>query len=80
MDWLYCGSDGASSGVVVMWDTRVVEKIDEAVGHFSISCKFRSVFNHHEWVFSGVYSPQTVRDRLLMWEELAGLHSWWGSP
>uniref|UniRef100_A0A2N9GFH2 Endonuclease/exonuclease/phosphatase domain-containing protein n=1 Tax=Fagus sylvatica TaxID=28930 RepID=A0A2N9GFH2_FAGSY len=79
-DWLYCGSDGASGGVVVMWDTRVVEKIDETVGHFSISCKFHSVFNHHEWVFSGVYVPQTVRDRLLMWEELACLHSWWGSP
>jgi hypothetical protein len=27
---------GALGGVVVMWDTRVVEKIDEAVGHFSI--------------------------------------------
>uniref|UniRef100_A0A2N9FKE1 Uncharacterized protein n=1 Tax=Fagus sylvatica TaxID=28930 RepID=A0A2N9FKE1_FAGSY len=80
VDWLYCGSDGASGGVVVMWDTRVVEKIDETVGHFSISCKFHSVFNHHEWVFSGVYVPQTVRDRLLMWEELACLHSWWGSP
>uniref|UniRef100_A0A2N9G078 Reverse transcriptase domain-containing protein n=1 Tax=Fagus sylvatica TaxID=28930 RepID=A0A2N9G078_FAGSY len=30
-----------------------------------------------EWVFSGVYGPQTDRERLLMWYELAGISSWW---
>ena len=40
-----------------MWDTRVVEKIDDAVENYSVSCKFRSVINQTEWVFSGVYGP-----------------------
>jgi hypothetical protein len=34
---------GASGGILIMWDTRVVEKIEEVVGYYSVSCKFRSV-------------------------------------
>ena len=60
-----------------MWDTRVVEKIEDVVGNYSVSCKLRSVVNQSEWVFSGVYGPQTDRERLLMWYELAGISSWW---
>ena len=80
VDWLYLGSDGASGGILLMWDRRVVEKIDEAVGHFSVSCRFRNVVDNQEWAFSGVYGPHTVRERLLMWEELGGLASWWDIP
>ena len=43
IDWLYLGSEGASSGILLMWDRRVVEKIEEAVGLFSISCRFKNV-------------------------------------
>ena len=75
VDWLYCGSNGALGGILVMWDTRVVEKLEDVVGNFSVSCKFQCVLTRHEWVFTGVYGPQTNRDRLLMWEELAGLYS-----
>ena len=34
LDWLYLGSEGASSGILLMWDRRVVEKLEEAVGIF----------------------------------------------
>jgi hypothetical protein len=74
------GSVGASGGILLMWDRRVVEKIDEAVGDFSVSCRFRGVIDQFEWAFSGVYGPQTDRERSLMWDELAGLASWWGIP
>ena len=57
VDWLYLGSMGASGGILLMWDSRVVEKLDDAVGNYSVSCKFRSVVNQSEWVFSGVYGP-----------------------
>ena len=26
-----------------MWDRRVVEKVEEVVGHFLVSCKFKNV-------------------------------------
>lgn len=46
VDWAYLGSVGAAEGILVMWDKRVVEKVkeaEEAVGRFSVSCKFRNV-------------------------------------
>ena len=38
VDWVYLGSLGASRGILVIWDRRVVEKLEEAVGHYSVSC------------------------------------------
>ena len=46
LDWLYLGFIGASGGVLVMWDKRMVEKIDKAVGRFFVSCKFKNVVDH----------------------------------
>ena len=43
MDWVYFGFVGASGGVLVMWDRRVVEIVEEAVGDFSVSCRFKNV-------------------------------------
>ena len=43
VDWLYLGSVGASGGILLMWDRQVVENVEEAVGHFSVSCKFKNV-------------------------------------
>ena len=63
LNWLYLGSIGASGGVLVMWDRRMVEKIDEAVGRFSISCKFKNVVDHFVWAFTGVYGPNSDCDR-----------------
>ena len=53
-----------------MWDSRVVEKVEETVGHFSVSCKFKNVGDHFEWAFIGVYGPNLNKRRRLMWEEL----------
>ena len=58
VDWLYLGSEGASGGILLMWDRRVVEKLEEAVGNFSISCKFKNVSDHFEWAFTGIYMVQ----------------------
>ena len=44
-----------------------MENVEEAVGYFSISCKFKNVGDQFEWTFK-------CRE---MWEELAGLISWW---
>ena len=78
--WSYLGSCGASGGVFLMWDTWAMNKVEEAVGQFSISCRFTSVSDQYVWAFSGVYGPNSVRDRRLLWEELVGLNSWWNVP
>ena len=80
VDWLYLGSEGASGGILLMWDRRVVEKIKEAVGQFSISCRFKNVSDQFEWAFTGIYGLNLNRKHQFMWEELAGLISWWNLP
>ena len=77
---VYLGSDGASGGILLMWDRRVVEKVEEVVGHFSVSCKFKNVDDHFEWAFIGVYGPNLNKRHRLMWEELTGLINWWDLP
>uniref|UniRef100_A0A2N9HZL3 Endonuclease/exonuclease/phosphatase domain-containing protein n=1 Tax=Fagus sylvatica TaxID=28930 RepID=A0A2N9HZL3_FAGSY len=71
---------GALRGILLMWDRRVVEKVDEAVGLFSVSCKFRCVADQYDWAFLGVYGPQSDGDRRVMWEELFRLANWWDVP
>ena len=80
VDWIYLGSVGASGGILVMWDNRVVEKLEEAVGYYSISNKFRNVGNQAIWIFSGLYGPNLDRDRSRLWEELSGVISWCEAP
>ena len=48
LDWLSLGSNGASEGILLIWDKRVLEKIDEAASHFTLSYKFRNVSNQFE--------------------------------
>lgn len=43
VNWVYFSFVGASRGVLVMWDRRVVEIVEEVVGHFSVSCRFKNV-------------------------------------
>jgi hypothetical protein len=39
-------SKGASGGVLITGDRRVVEKINKCVGHFSLAVTFRNVEGH----------------------------------
>ena len=62
------------------WDRRVVEKVEEVVGHFTVSCKFKNVGDQFKWAFTSVYGPNLNKRRRLMWEELTRLISWWDLP
>jgi hypothetical protein len=80
VDWISLGSNGDAGGILLMWDMRVVEKVDEAVGNYSLSCKFRNVADQFEWIFSGAYGLNLDSERGLLWEGLVGLISWWDAP
>jgi exonuclease III len=80
VDWMFLGSNGASGGILVMWDKRLVEKVEDAVGLYSVSCKFKNTADRKVWMFTGVYGPNADRERSNMWDELAGVQSWWGVP
>jgi hypothetical protein len=80
VDWMFLGSNGASGGILLMWDKRCVEKLEDAVGIYSVSCKFKNVADQKVWMYTSVYGPNVDRERSLMWDELAGIRSWWGLP
>jgi hypothetical protein len=75
--WVVLPAFGTSGGILLMWDKRVVECLEEAVGSFFISCKFKSVMDQFVWAFSGVYDPIDNSERPLLWEELSGVFLWW---
>lgn len=80
VDWVYLASLGASGGVVVMWDRRVVEKVEDYIGRYMVACSFKCVSDGFLWAFASVYGPNLDVDRRLLWDELAGVHSWWELP
>jgi len=59
VDWCCLDSRGASGGVSIMWDRRVMEKIDECVGEFTLAVTFRNIKDHFTWTFTGVYGPNS---------------------
>ena len=63
VDWMFLRSNGASGGILLMWDKRLVEKIEDAVGSFSVSCKFKNVVDQNVWMYRGVYGPNVDRER-----------------
>jgi hypothetical protein len=52
VDLCYLGLRGASRGILLMWDRRMVEKIEDCVGTFLVACSFRNVSEHFEWAFA----------------------------
>ncbi|KAG5540961.1 hypothetical protein RHGRI_020999 [Rhododendron griersonianum] len=80
VDWILLDATGAAGGVLVLWDSRVVERIDVEVGMFSVSCLFKNVEDGFRWVFTGVYGPVIHRLREDMWEELSAVAFRWDAP
>jgi hypothetical protein len=80
VDWVCLDSCGASGGILILWDKRVVEKIEDCCGVYSLVVKFRFIEDNSLWAFAGVYGPNLARDRRILWDELAGLMSWWIMP
>lgn len=48
-----------------MWDKRVVKKIEEFLGEFTVAYTFRNVDDQFSWAFVGVYGPTADCDRRL---------------
>ncbi|KAG6628379.1 hypothetical protein CIPAW_14G010000 [Carya illinoinensis] len=86
--WLYLPSKGASGGVLIMFDKRVVDRLEDCVGEFTVAFSFENGF---QWAFAGVYGPNIFfvievynpnidAEIRILWEELARLLSWWELP
>ena len=79
-DWVFLRSIGSFGGILVFWDRRVVEKWRRQQVASLFLCRFKNVADNFERALSGAYGPNVDRDRQLLWEELAGIRSWWNVP
>ena len=73
LGWVSLDARGSASGMLVMWDKRVLEGLKAEVGSFSISCSFKNCEEGFVWVFSGLYGPCNGKERRELWEELAAV-------
>jgi hypothetical protein len=60
-DW--CHSSSRGSSILVLWDRRVVQRIEECVGEYTPACSFRNVEDGFSWAFVAVYGPTSDCDR-----------------
>ena len=56
---------------MLIWDKRVLEKLDVIVGQFSVSFLLRVVVDDFVWACTGVYGPNDDGYRSILWEELS---------
>ena len=43
--------------MLLVWDKRVYEKVDYAIGQFSVKILLKGVVDDFVWACSGVYGP-----------------------
>ena len=80
VDWEFLPAVDSVGGVLLLWDKRVLEKLDSIVNQFSVSCLWKGVFDGMEWVGTGIYCPTNDLLRRNLWEELSSVHQTWSFP
>ena len=76
VDWAILEADQTTGGIVLMWDKRVLEKVEVMVGTFSVSVKWQGVGDGFIWACSGVYGPNENNDKGHIWDELVGIQQY----
>lgn len=59
-----------AGGIVVFWDSRVLQLNDVKEGSFSISHQLKSCDNHFYWCFTSMYGSTVDTEREGLWNEL----------
>ena len=52
LDWGAMGAHGSTGGILIYWDERTLEVLEMEVGHFSISCRLKTVEDGLVWIFT----------------------------
>ena len=43
LEWASLRAQGASGGIIIFWDSRVLQLLDKEEGLFSVSCRFKFI-------------------------------------
>ena len=80
MDWVTSCFAGALRGIVILWDTRVVQLVRMEESCYTLSCRFRNCANYLSWIFMGIYGPTKRVFREGLWEDMGAIRGVWGDP
>ena len=80
LEWRTVNSRGASSGVLVFWDNKVLQLLDVEVGIFLASCWFKNCEDDFCWIFTRVYGLTLKKEREEFWGELGVVRGLLGGP
>ena len=80
MDWGTVDAKGASGGILIFWDNKVLELLELEHDGFTISRRFKNVGNGFVWAFIGVYGLVLSREKKEFWEELGAIKGLWDDP
>ena len=80
LEWVTINAEGASGGILIFWDTRVIQLLEKEEGQYTLSCRFKSLEEDFIWVFIGVYGPTVYGRREDLWDELGAIRGLWGDP
>lgn len=69
-NWISLPSIGRSGRILLIWDARTVEVVDNLIGSFTVSIKIQKGDN--SWWLTRVYGPVSYRERQILWDELVG--------
>uniref|UniRef100_A0A2N9HQB8 Uncharacterized protein n=1 Tax=Fagus sylvatica TaxID=28930 RepID=A0A2N9HQB8_FAGSY len=78
--WEALNAVNTAGGIILMWDKRILEKVDVRIGEYSVSCQWRSLEDGFMWTSTGVYGPNLDRARSFFWDELRGVRDRWAFP
>ena len=67
-------------GIILMWDKRVLEKLDVHIGEYLVSCQWRSLDDGFVWIGTGVYGANLDSMHSYFWDELLGVWNHWSAP
>ena len=63
VDWAVLEANQTIGGNLLMWDKKVLDKMEVMVGNFSVSVKWQGLGDEFIWDCSSVYSPNENDER-----------------
>ncbi|WJZ85876.1 hypothetical protein VitviT2T_005388 [Vitis vinifera] len=72
-DWVALPASGASGGILIIWDSKILSREEVVIGSFSVSVKFSLDGCGPLWI-SAVYGPNSPSLRKDFWVELFDIY------